>query len=62
MIDDGSSSTQQFGRMGKENRRVRVLPAQIRRREMFADITQAGGAQKGIGDCVKNDVGIAVAG
>src|SRR6185312_1073223 len=48
--------------MREELRRIRALPACIRGRKVVADVAKPGGAEKGIGDCMQNDVGIAVPG
>ena len=39
-----------------------ALPLRVGRREMLADVAEAGGAEQGVGDGVEHDVGIAVAG
>lgn len=62
MIDDCSPGAKEPGRMSQKQRRVGALPARIGRREMFADVAKAGRAQERIGQRMKDDVGIAVAG
>ena len=53
---------QQLGGMGEEEGRVRAFPARVGRREMLADVAEAGRAEQRVGDGMEDDVGIAVAG
>ena len=62
MVDDAPRSRNKRGGVGEEQMRRRALPARIGRREMLADIAEAGGAEQSVGDGVKRDVGVAVAG
>lgn len=48
--------------IGQQDQAVRVFPFRVRRREMFADITQSGGSQEGVADGVAQHVRIAVPG
>jgi len=62
MVDNCSARTQQLDRMSKEQRGIGAFPPRLRRREMFTDIAQARRTEQGIGDCVEDDVRVAVAG
>ena len=62
MIDDRSIGREQADRMREKAIGRRALPLRVGRQEMLADIAEPCGAEKRIGDRVKNDVGIAMAG
>ena len=62
MVDDRALRAQQIDRMVQESDRRRAFPLRVGRREMLADVAEAGGAEQGVGDRVEHDVGVAVAG
>ena len=55
-------SREQLDRMREEEVGGRAFPLRVGRREMLADVAEAGGAEQGVGDRMEHDVGIAVAG
>jgi 2-C-methyl-D-erythritol 4-phosphate cytidylyltransferase/2-C-methyl-D-erythritol 2,4-cyclodiphosphate synthase len=62
MVDDPAAVADEAGCVGEEQVRGSALPLRIGRREMLANVAEAGSSQQGVGDRVEDDVGVAVAG
>ena len=62
MVDHPTAIPDQTGRVGKEAVGAGALPLRVARREMLADVALAGGTEQRVGDCVEDDVRVAMAG
>jgi hypothetical protein len=62
MIDDGSAIAHQLCGVGQEQAGARAFPLRVRRGEVLADVAETRRAEDRVGDRVKDDVRVAVAG